>query len=126
MSLPQNRPGGNDELRVSIPRGDSVAGLFHTHTIQSAKNFSPTDIDVADSMKLPSYMGHVPSGVLQVYNPSGKLGARTSVVPDPPAPTVPPPPVQQAPAGNTVPVTTSAPASQSVPTNNTVPFLSNR
>lgn len=72
----------NDELRVSIPRGDSVAALFHTHTDERAKSFSPTDIDVADSMKLPSYMGHVPTDTLHLYDPHGKLGSRMSVVPD--------------------------------------------
>ena len=51
-----------------LPRGGELAGLYHTHV--RAGEFSPKDRANAARAGVPSFLGTLSSGALQVYDPS--------------------------------------------------------
>lgn len=72
-------PSGNAktrqfEVRVKIPPGQKLAGIYHTHPPQSGKDreaevFSPSDVEIANRLKLISYIKAMGSGNIRKYHP---------------------------------------------------------
>lgn len=103
-------PGTGDhfELRAAMPKGHSLAGIVHSHPSDepSSQVFSPDDLHIADSLKVPSYVRFLHDSSTRVYTP-GKTQlqsmtmpgqakfpvkvAKGDDVPFPQAPVVPPP-----------------------------------
>jgi hypothetical protein len=48
----------NFSLRAAVPKGGSIAGIFHTHLGEDdlAQVFSPKDVQVSNQLKVPSYV----------------------------------------------------------------------
>lgn len=53
---------------IVLPRGGELAGLYHTHV--RAGEFSPKDRANAARAGVPSFLGTLSSGTLQVYDPT--------------------------------------------------------
>ncbi len=72
-------PTGGDEnsSRIPIQPGNFPAGIYHTHGGPSpgAENFSGPDIDGADWIGRPSWLG-TPSGNILKYDPNSKKTSR--------------------------------------------------
>ncbi|MCZ6870193.1 MAG: DUF4329 domain-containing protein [Gammaproteobacteria bacterium] len=80
---------GNARLRVSVPKGQRVVALWHTHGAPGPARqfFSPTDTKRAARMNLPFYLTD-PTGAIRVYRPGDvrngvekRTGSRMQVVP---------------------------------------------
>ena len=66
--------GGSDDnfaLAAQIPDQFSLAGIVHTHPGQTSDSqvFSPHDLDVANQLKLPSYVRFLKDGSTRKYIP---------------------------------------------------------
>lgn len=61
----------NFALRSQIPKGQKLAGIFHTHSGADdyAQYFSPRDIEVANQLKVPSYVLFQKDGSIRKYVP---------------------------------------------------------
>lgn len=66
-------PGTGDkfELRVGMPKGHTLAGIVHSHPSDepSSQVFSPDDINVAETLKVPSYVRFLHDSTTRVYSP---------------------------------------------------------
>lgn len=94
----------NFALRAQIKAGHKLAGIYHTHPGKDTDGqvFSPHDIEVANQLKVPSYVMFLKDGSVRKYVP-GKtptyhmnLRGSNGTVADGdlvPAPPPPPPPV---------------------------------
>jgi proteasome lid subunit RPN8/RPN11 len=57
------------KIKVQYPKGSKLVSLYHTHPDgTNAEMFSHGDIQVADQLGLPYYMGHSEAG-FRVYEP---------------------------------------------------------
>lgn len=58
-------------VRVTMPKGCELAGIYHTHPKASTddKFFSPLDVNIANRLGVPSFLGIVRTGELRVYRP---------------------------------------------------------
>lgn len=72
-------PAGNEktrkfEVRVRIPKGSKPTALYHGHPAEGDHDtegelFSPDDVDVANNMKIQSYIKAMASGNIRRYEP---------------------------------------------------------
>lgn len=70
-----SRSNQNIQYKVRVPKGLSVAGMYHTHpdTIpEKGGMFSPEDVEMADALKVPSYILSQRSGDINRYAPGDK------------------------------------------------------
>ena len=79
-SEPQGqKKAGQFQAKVSIPAGAKLAGIYHTHPGRQddsdAELFSTDDVDVANRMKMQSYIRALDSGNIRRYDP-GKSRTR--------------------------------------------------
>lgn len=107
--------GDTFSLKASVPSGYKLAGIVHSHPgdDDDAGYFSPTDVDVANQLKLPSYIRFLKDDSMRKFVPGvtktqriGGFGSQIVAQGDPIS--SPPPP--------------STPT-QTIPTNNVPPFL---
>jgi proteasome lid subunit RPN8/RPN11 len=58
-------------LRSQIPKGQHLAGIYHVHPglDDFGQYFSPHDIDVANQLKVPSYIMFLKDGAIRKYTP---------------------------------------------------------
>lgn len=72
------------KLRAQVPQGHKIAGIFHTHlgSDRNAQFFSPDDIEMANQLKVPSYIRFA-DGSVRKYVP-GKTIIGTNWYTDPP------------------------------------------
>jgi hypothetical protein len=58
-------------LRAQIQQGHRLVGLYHTHpgTDSDASLFSPDDVNVANQLKVPSYIMTPEDGIVRRYTP---------------------------------------------------------
>lgn len=61
----------NFALRAQIDRGHKLAGIYHTHPGKDTDGqvFSPHDIEVANQLKVPSYVMFLKDGSVRKYTP---------------------------------------------------------
>lgn len=74
-----SEPAGNErtrkfEVRVKLPKGAIPNALYHSHPPEGDHDlegelFSPDDVDIADRMKLASYIKAMASGNIRRYEP---------------------------------------------------------
>jgi proteasome lid subunit RPN8/RPN11 len=62
------------ELRVDIPRGYKIVGVYHTHPDTGSHDihadfFTPADVELADRLGVPSYILTLRSGEIRKYVP---------------------------------------------------------
>lgn len=110
-------------LKVQLQKGWSIAGVYHTHpgADQLGQYFSPNDLNVANQLKVPSYIRFLKDDSIRSYTP-GQTSTRRIDYPGSPFglhvakgdPVADPPPP-------TAPVTAGT---QTVPTNNVLPVSS--
>lgn len=65
-------PGGeNFNLQAAVPKGSSLAAIVHSHPGKDALGqvFSPSDLDTANQLKLPSYVRFMDANDTRVYRP---------------------------------------------------------
>src|ERR1044072_7780484 len=73
-SEPQgNKNTGKFEARVKIPKGEKPVAIYHTHPFEpgnsDAERFSPGDVEIANRMKMLSYIRALESGKIKKYTP---------------------------------------------------------
>src|SRR3569833_3202508 len=58
-------------MRVQIPHGWKIAGVYHTHPGDDdlAQYFSTNDLAVSESLKVPSYIRFQKGGAVRRYTP---------------------------------------------------------
>lgn len=80
-SSPVEQNRDNFSLRVKPDPGHAIAGIFHTHPSndQASQVFSPGDIDMANRLKVPSYVLFEKDGSVRKYVP-GKTQTRDVAV----------------------------------------------
>lgn len=61
----------NFALKAQIKAGHKLAGIFHTHPGKDSDGqiFSPHDIEVANQLKVPSYVLFLKDGTVRKYTP---------------------------------------------------------
>jgi hypothetical protein len=61
----------NFALRAQIAKGHKLAGIYHTHPGKDTDGqvFSPHDIEVANQLKVPSYVLFLKDGSVRRYTP---------------------------------------------------------
>ncbi len=69
-------------LRAQIPKGFKMAGIYHTHPSddQDSQYFSPKDVQIAEQLKIPSYVLFQHDGSIRSYTP-GKTATRRVSMP---------------------------------------------
>lgn len=71
-------------LRLKLEKGWSIAGIFHTHPGDDdrAGYFSPGDLEIANRLKVPSYIKFAKDGSIRSYTPgrtkTTRIGERGS------------------------------------------------
>jgi hypothetical protein len=72
-------------LRAKVQPGHALAGIFHNHPgdDNNGQVFSPRDIQIAEQLKVPSYVYFEKTGQIRKYVP-GKTATRS--IPDPLSP----------------------------------------
>lgn len=70
------------EYKIALPKGMSVAGMYHTHpaTIPELGGvFSPDDVQMADTLKVPSYIHAQADDEVRRYTPGVSKTIRNKV-----------------------------------------------
>jgi proteasome lid subunit RPN8/RPN11 len=62
------------EIKVYYPKGHKIVAIYHTHPDQGVGEidgelFSPVDVEIADTMQVPSYIKALRSGTVRKYEP---------------------------------------------------------
>lgn len=72
-------PGDHDNFKLSaqVPKGSKIAAIVHSHPGEDdvGQVFSPNDIQIANQLKVPSYVHFLKSGSTRKYVP-GKTATR--------------------------------------------------
>ena len=111
-------------LKVQLQNGWSVAGVYHTHPGQDefGQYFSPNDINVANQLKVPSYIRFLKDDSIRSYTPGqtvtrrmdypgsafGVKVAKGDPVADPPAPPTSTAAISTVPVNNINPLSASS------------------
>lgn len=70
---PPESSGKKGELRIKarVPKGSNLHGVYHTHTkgTEGSDRFSAYDVDIANKLGMPYYMGHTGSREVRVFTP---------------------------------------------------------
>lgn len=80
-ALPASRQNeGNFRLHVPLKTGERIAAIIHTHPTSGvvwdrSEEFSADDKQIADSLRVPSYVYFVKLHQIRVYEPT--IGERT-------------------------------------------------
>jgi proteasome lid subunit RPN8/RPN11 len=66
------------EYEARVPRGCTLAGLYHTHpsSADSAGMFSPDDVRTSRALRVPSFIGIRRDGSIRVFDPASMSAAR--------------------------------------------------
>lgn len=66
-----NKSAANIEFKVPAQEGLQLAAIYHTHPAKNdeATNFSPHDVNVAEKLKLASYIKILRDGAIKKYEP---------------------------------------------------------
>ena len=117
-----NSDHDNFGMRIQLPKGTTLAGIVHSHPGNDdlGQYFSSNDIDVANQLKVPSYIRFLRDDSIRRYTPgqtsTGNLrGYGTHIAKGDPI---------SLPDATAIQPATPAASSQPVPTNNIPPFVS--